>query len=138
MISSKNREDSVKVSIPRQLQMAIIRLQGAEDLDWEEACTRASVLINRNSEIFKKAVEDRALALYRSRHMSEMNKTRKTIEEKTRDIAVDMTRHEEDNFRVPCKICGENMYFSSTDENWEEEKKILHQAFADWQHEKCE
>ena len=137
MISSKNREDSVKVPIPRQLQMAIIRLQGAEDLNWEEACVQASVLIDQNSEIFKKAAEDRALALYRSRHMSEMNKTRKTIEEKTRHVAVEMTRNEEDNFRVPCKICGKAMYFSSRDEDWEEEKKILHQALAGWQHTDC-
>ncbi|MCJ7633258.1 hypothetical protein MUP77_12810 [Candidatus Bathyarchaeota archaeon] len=137
MISSKNREDSVKDSIPRQLHMAIIRLQGAEDLDWDEACTRASVLINQHSGIFKRAVENRALSLYRSRHMSEMNKIRKAIEDKTRDVAVDMTRHEEDNFRVPCSICGETMYFSSTDEDWEEAREFLLKAFAGWKHADC-
>jgi hypothetical protein len=117
--------------------MAVVRLQAAENLDWDDACSRASVLLDQNSEAFRKAVESRSQALYRSRHMSELNSARKSIQDETWLKATDWVRTMEDNFHVPCSICGKPMSFSSRDNNWEVEKKTLFQAFATWYHTTC-
>ena len=44
----------------------------------------------------------------------------------------------EDNFRVPCSICGKPMYFSNRDGKWEGDvKPILYGAFKNWHHTSC-
>jgi len=134
----KNREGSVKAEIPRALYMAIIRLQAAENLDWEDACIRAAELIDVNSQEFKRRVELEAQRLYKQRFMTELNKARETIRKKAREEGAEWVRRNEDNFRIPCSICGKPMYFSSRDENWERKvKPILYQAFKNWRHTSC-
>ncbi len=49
----------------------------------------------------------------------------------------DYVRENEDNFRVPCRICGKFMSFSDKDSEWPEEKKILYEAFKKWGHVEC-
>ena len=36
----------MKAEIPKELYMAVVRVQAAENLDWNEACVRASQLID--------------------------------------------------------------------------------------------
>ena len=114
--------------------MAIIRVQAAEDLDWVEACDRASTLLDANSGKFKAAVKREAQRTYKRRFMTEINKARKTMETE----AAARVRRSEDNFRVPCSVCGKPMVFSSRDENWESAAKpVLYSAFGNWHHTTC-
>jgi len=81
MPSTRNRGDTVKAEIPRRLHMSILKVQVAENLDWENACARAAVLLDANSQEFKRAVELEAQRLYKVRFMSELNKGRESIRE---------------------------------------------------------
>jgi len=138
MLALRNREGAVKAEIPKALYMAIVRLQAAESLDWEDACVRAAELIDANSKEFKRRVELEAQRLYKQRFMRELNKARETIRSNAWEAGANWVRNNEDNFRVPCSICGEPMYFSSNDSNWESKvKPTLYQAFRNWHHVRC-
>ena len=138
MLSLKNREDAVKAEIPKALYMAIVKLQAAKELDWEDACLKAAQLINSNSEEFKRLVKLEAQRLYKRRFIKELNKARETIRSNAWEAGANWVRNNEDNFRVPCSICGEPMYFSSNNSNWESEvKPTLYQAFKNWYHVRC-
>lgn len=138
MLSLKSRGNAVKAEIPKALYMAIVRLQAAESLDWEEACERAAQLLDANSQEFKRRVKLEAQRLYKQRFMRELNKARETIWRNAWEAGRQWTRQNEDNFHVPCSICGKPMHFSSLDENWESEiKPTLYRAFKNWCHVKC-
>ena len=137
MLSLKSREGAVKAEIPRDMYMAVVRLQAAESLDWEDACVRAAQLIDSNSEEFRRAVSREAQRLYKSRFMREVNRARESIRESAWNAGAEYVRESEDNFHVPCSICGKPMHFSSRDQNWEEEKRVLHDAFRNWHHTSC-
>lgn len=138
MLSLKNREGAVKAEIPKALYMAIVRLQASESLDWEDACVRAAQLVNANSLEFKRMIELEAQRLHKQRFMKELNRARETIRSNAWEAGGEWVRENEDNFRVPCSICGKPMYFSSLNKNWESEiKPILYQAFKNWHHTKC-
>jgi len=50
--------------------MAIVRLQAAEDLDLSDACSKAAILIDKNSEEFKRAIKRKALSIYNSKFIT--------------------------------------------------------------------
>ena len=138
----------VKVTIPHELQIEILRIQVEENLSWEDACIKAATLLKTNSEEFKRAVEAEAERRYKSRHMSELDKARKTIEEKAYKKGYDEGYRKgydegytkamsEDHFYVPCSICGKPMHFSSKDSNWKDVKRVLYNAFRTWAHTAC-
>lgn len=133
--SIRFRDDGgVEALIPREMYMSIIRLQGAEGLDWNQACVLAGQRIDANTKEFKILVDRSALALYRRKLMVEINKARSTINTE----AANRIRQSEDNFRVPCnKNCKKWMYFSSSNSNWPKVKETLYQAFIDWSHTTC-
>lgn len=142
----------MKAEIPKELYMAVVRVQAAENLDWNEACVRASQLIDVDK--FKKAVNRQALRLGKGKLMTQMNKMRETYENKGWDSGYkegliqakgeffrkgkESVRANEDNFRVPCSICGKPMRFCSNDKNWNEKQEVLYQAFASWHHITCQ
>jgi len=65
---------------------------------------------------------------------SESKRARQTIAEKVANAV----RIGEDNFRVPCRICGKMMHFSSRDAEWESlERQVLYDAFKNWHHTSC-
>ena len=65
---------------------------------------------------------------------SELNKAGQTITEKVANAV----RTGEDNFRIPCRICGKMMHFSSRFSNWEGgARDVLYAAFKNWQHTEC-
>jgi hypothetical protein len=127
------QKTSAKISIPRELRMAIIRLQAEKDLDWPDACKEAAFLIDANREKFKRAVKREAVRIYNKRFFTEMNKARGTIEKE----AARRVRVMEDNFRVPCSKCGRYIYFSSNDNNWKQIRRDLYEGFEDWHHTRC-
>ena len=138
MLALRDREGAVKAEIPKALYMAIVRLQAAESLDWEDACVRAAELIDANSKEFKRLVMLEAQRLYKRRFMKELNKAGETIRSNAWEAGAGWVRRNEDNFRVPCSICGKPMYFSSNDSNWESKvKPTLYQAFKNWCHTRC-
>ena len=52
MKASSKTGKKVKKTIPWSLHMAIVRLQGTEELEYDEACVRAAVLIEEGGEKF--------------------------------------------------------------------------------------
>jgi hypothetical protein len=138
MLTLKDRKDAVKAEIPKELYMAIVKLQAAEELDWEGACMRGAKLIDANSAEFKRMIELEAQRLYKQRFMKELNKARETITNNAWKSGAQWVRRHQDNFRVPCSICREPLYFSSSDSNWESEiKPTLYDAFKNWYHVRC-
>lgn len=134
-IATSNGEGAIKVSIPRRLQMALLKIQVDNDMDWNQACEKTFQLLDGNSEAFKQAVQREALRIYKSRHMAELNKAKETFQKD----AMELVRKAEDNFRVPCNKCHKPMYISSRDDNWETKMKpILYKAFGNWIHTNCE
>lgn len=82
MLSLKSRGGIVKIEVPKALYMAIVRLQAAESLDWEDACARAAQLIDANSAEFGMAVKREAQRLYNRRFMEQLNKALASVKEK--------------------------------------------------------
>ena len=70
-----------RVSIPRELYVALLRIQVFENLDWDEACKRAAILLDENSKKFSRLVKSEAEKIYSSRFMRQFNKARRRIVE---------------------------------------------------------
>ena len=60
MKTSSKTGKKVKKTIPWSLHMAIVRLQGTEELEYEEACAHAAMLIEEGGERFKEEVKAEA------------------------------------------------------------------------------
>jgi hypothetical protein len=127
----------LKAPIPRALYQAILKIQANEGIDFNKAALKATSLIDLNSERFKEAVQSEASHLARSQFMKQINATRQTIRAQAFKECAENVRRFEDNFRVPCSICGKPMHFSSRNSNWEKVKPLLDDAFSDWHHIKC-
>lgn len=76
------RKKSFKTTIPWGLHIALIKLQGRLESTYEEACIRASQLLDTNSKEFDKAVADETRKIEKSQIMSKVNKSKKTWTEK--------------------------------------------------------
>ena len=138
MLSTSKSEEAVKVSIPRQLHMAVLKVQVDNNMDWGDACAKAAELINANSEEFKKAVQREAQRIYNSQFMGQLNKTQDNIRKIAFQGGLGQARMDEDNFHVPCSICRKPMQFSDRDKNWESgTKPALYEAFGKWHHTSC-
>lgn len=135
MKSSRTRAQTVKV--PWELHKALLSLQVEHDLGFEEACTKAAELIASSGEAFNKSVKREARKLAKGQFMSQLNTARKSIRNKAYREGVEWTRKNEDNFRVPCSICGKDMYFSNRDQNWDKTKADIHETFTNWSHTEC-
>lgn len=108
--------------------MTIVRLQAAENLDWLEACLRATQLVDSNSEAFKKAVKREVQREYNRKFMAQLNKVKNKWEE----------GYKVEHFTAPCSICGKPIEFSQRENNWESQiKPTLHNAFRGWRHTTC-
>ena len=106
----------VKVEIPRGLHQSIIKIQAEEDLDFEDACLKAALLLDLNSKEYRQAIEREARRASKSEFMSQLNTGRETIRNQAFADGQRFVREHEDNFRVPCSICGKPMQFSSRDQ----------------------
>ena len=72
------RKKSIKSMIPWEFHIALIKLQGRLESTYEEACIRASQLMDINSIEFEKAVAAETRNIEKSQVMSKVNKSRKT------------------------------------------------------------
>ena len=135
--NSKHNDSVMRVEIPKELHQAIIRIQADETLDFVDACRKAALLVDPRREEYRKAVEDEANRLAKSRFMKQINKARKTIEDQAYQRGADYVRNSEDNFHTPCSVCGKPIHFSNSLSNWEDVRKPLHEAFSKWYHGNC-
>lgn len=70
---------SIKATITQALEMAIVKIRAAEDIDWVEACDRAAELITGEKEDRDREVKRVAERLFNARFMSQLNKARKKV-----------------------------------------------------------
>jgi len=66
--------------LPKGLRKAMVNLMSREDLELEQAYERVTTLLEVNSEAFDKAVNSKSNSIYKSRHMTELNRARGTLE----------------------------------------------------------
>jgi len=128
------RQSAVKVQIPRELHMALLRIQVEGDLDWEEACLKAATLLDRNSEEFKKAVKREAERIYSSRFIKQLNKARETIWEEGYEKGYE-DGERENAIWYYCDVCGKPIYVRP---NSESHKAIIrYMREHGWGHKSC-
>lgn len=140
---AKNKNlKKVKAEIPRQLHMALIKIQAEEDLDYDDACIRASILLDMNSEEHKKSVKKEAERIHKKRFFKEVGKTHATWREKGRQEGYEEGRNagytdgmNQHKITYPCNVCGKpiTMYPGSNDH--EAMKQFMKQA--GWSHAEC-
>ncbi len=131
----KFREDgTVEALLPKELYMAIVRVQAAENLDWEHACVRVTELCDSGSEKFTKRVKEEARRLHNRELMTQLNKGRATIESNAMELGKGYAK-----ILYPCSICRKDMTFNLLDA--EDKKKIMEMlkqgGIDNWRHTTC-
>jgi len=132
----------VKTEIPWELHMALIKVQASEELDYEQACERASQLIDTNSEEYRRAVQSEANRLKKSQLMTEINKAKKTWRKKgyssgykDGDKAGYQRGVQEYRITYPCSVCGGELVMMLGAKDHEAMKFMMKQA--GWAHSSC-
>jgi hypothetical protein len=132
----------VKKTIPWSLHMAIVRLQGTEELEYEEACARAAMLIEEGGERFKEEVKAEANRLYKSRFMGEQNKAKNTWIQKGfnsgyNDGMENGITLAKDMFQIsyPCATCERDIVLRPDGEATKSAVEYL--KSAGWRHTDC-
>jgi len=139
--SSKNGK-TVKKTIPWSLHMAVVKLQGAEELEYSDACARAAVLIKEGSEKYKETVKAEASRQYKSRFLGEMNKAKNTWIQKGYDdgfrkgksVGYESAR-EAYQVRYPCSKCGGDLILKPGGKDTEAAIEFLKSQV--WGHSQC-
>ncbi len=142
MKPSSKTGKKVKKTIPWSLHMAIVRLQGTEELEYEEACARAAMLIEEGGERFKEKVKAEANRLYKSRFMGEQNKAKNTWIQKGynsgyndgMDNGINLAK---DRFQItyPCATCGTDIVLRPDGEVTK--SAVEHLKSEGWRHTDC-
>lgn len=70
-----------RIEVPKELYVAILKIQVSENLDWDDACRKAAIIIDENSEKFSRLVKSEAEKIYSSRFMQQFNRAKKSIAE---------------------------------------------------------
>ncbi|UCD44584.1 MAG: hypothetical protein JSV27_10765 [Candidatus Bathyarchaeota archaeon] len=142
MKASSKKGKIVKKSIPWELHMAIVRLQGAEELEYEEACVRAAVLIEEGDEKYRENVRAEANRMYKSRFMAEQNRAKNTWHKKGYDEG--FTDGEAKGFDAaknayqityPCSNCGDDIILIRNGEDTMSALEYL--KSQGWRHGQC-
>ena len=142
MKASGKKGRKVKRSIPWALHMAIIRLQGEEELEYDEACVKAAALIEEGGERYREDVKVEANRMYKSRHMVALNKARNTWYKKGyddgsvkgREMGVEAAESVY-MIRYPCARCGGDMVLTR---NGEDTRSVIaYLKSAGWGHKQC-
>jgi hypothetical protein len=134
--------------LPEILRKSLVKLMAAENLEYAQALDRAGLLIDTNSEAYKKAEEAGGNARYKSRFLSELNKARVSWKaehdkelESLRSLGwkqgQTFVRRSEYAWHLPCSVCGKLIFFSSNDANFADAYEVLKEAFKDWHHSSC-
>jgi flagellar biosynthesis/type III secretory pathway protein FliH len=132
----------IKTKIPWKLHISIIKLQGELELTYEEACLRASELLDVNSKEFKEAVAAKARSLEKSSLMTKINKSRKTWTKKGYDAGYAEGQQRgyekgvnEYKITYPCCICNKDLVMLPGNKDHEAAKQFLKKA--GWGHSTC-
>ena len=128
-------EGGVQAIIPKALYQAIVKVQAAGGFEeWDEACVRTAELADHGSKKFEKAVKDKAMSLYRSRHFTEMNKALDARHQSGVEEGKGYAK-----IRYPCSVCGKDMVWDLT--NSDDKEKIMGMLekgeIKNWQHTTC-
>ena len=126
------RDDSVKVKIPHKFNLAILKVQVDNSLDWQEACLKAADLLNSNTEAFQKLVKKEAEKIYKKRFMTQLNKAKQTEHNKGYTIGY---RDGRKTFEVayPCSVCGKPLTMTPNGPMHEASREPL----KAWHHGAC-
>ena len=142
MKTSSKTGKKVKKTIPWSLHMAIVRLQGTEELEYEEACARAAMLIEEGGERFKEKVKAEASRQYKSRFLGEMNKAKNTWIQKGynsghKDGMDQGSNLARDRFQIsyPCATCGTDIVLRPDGEATK--SAVEHLKSEGWRHTEC-
>jgi len=138
----KDGKRTVKTEIPWELHMALIKVQASEELDYEQACERASQLIDTNSEEYRRAVQSEANRLKKSQLMTEINKAKKTWRKKGynsgfKDGQKEGYKQGVQQYKVPypCSVCGRELVMMPGARDHEAMKVMM--KHAGWAHTTC-
>jgi hypothetical protein len=142
MKASRKKGKTVKRSIPWPLHIAVVRLQGSEELEYDEACLRAAVLIEEGSEKYKEALKAEANRMYKSRFLGEQNKAKNTWIQRGYDngfgdgkkAGIDVSR-ESYQIKYPCSKCGSDLILRPG--NKDTESAIGFLKSQGWGHSQC-
>ena len=142
MKASNKTDRKVKKTIPWSLHMAIVRLQGTEELDYENACAYAAVLIEEGREKYKEEVKAEANRLYKSRFMGELNKAKNTwiqkgYENGHKDGIDQGYELAKNRFQIlySCAICGRDIALKPDGD--ETKSAVEHLKSEGWRHTNC-
>jgi hypothetical protein len=142
MKTSSKTDKKVKKTIPWSLHMAIVRLQGTEELEYEEACAHAAMLIEEGGRSYKEAVKAEANRLHKSRFMREQNKAKNTWIQKGISIGYKDGMNQgfnlaSDRFQIsyPCATCGRDIVLRPDGEATK--SAVEHLKSAGWRHTDC-
>jgi hypothetical protein len=142
MKASRKTSKKVKKTIPWTLHMAIVRIQGTEELEYMEACDHAAMLIEKRGKRYIEAVGAEANRIYKSRFLGEQNKAKNTWIQKGIDIGYKdgMEQGFElacNRFQIsyPCASCGNDIVLRPEGEATK--SAIEHLKSEGWQHTEC-
>lgn len=117
-----------------------------EDLELEKAYERAATLLEVNSEAFDKAVNSKSNNLYKSRHMTELNRARGTLEKgASLRASSEHKRGYQEGFnqgklqyevRYRCKVCNEPITIIPMSEG--HKALVNYMAEHGWHHSTCQ
>ena len=128
--------------IPWELHISLIKLQGRLESTYEEACIRASQLMDINSTEFEKAVKDETRKIEKSQVMSKVNKSRKTWTDKGYKKGYGEGHRQgykkgvaEYKITYPCSICGGELVMMPGNKDHVAMKKMM--VNGGWAHSSC-
>ena len=136
------RKKSIKSMIPWELHISLIKLQGRLESTYEEACIRASQLLDVNSLEFEKAVAAGTRNIEKSQVMSKVNKSRKTWTDKGYKKGYGEGHRQgyqkgEAEYKITykCSICGGELVMIPDNKDHVAMKKMM--INAGWAHSSC-
>jgi flagellar biosynthesis/type III secretory pathway protein FliH len=136
------RKKSFKTTIPWELQIALIKLQGRMESTYDEACIKASQILDPNSEEFEKAVTKEVNKIKKSQVMSKVNKNKKTWSKKGYERGFSEGHRQgykkgEADYKISynCSVCGREIIMSPGEGDHLAMKKLMKEA--GWAHSRC-
>ena len=121
--------------LPESLRFGIINMMSQYKIkDFNEAYDMAGMLLDKNSDEFNKAVNREAERRYRSRHLTELNKARTTIEKSAYNRGY--LRGVNDNrIWYYCGICTDPIYLKPNSNSHKAVITLMREK--NWGHESC-
>ncbi len=136
------RKKSMKLNIPWELHIALVKLQGRLESTYEEACITSAQQMDANSTEFEKAVAQETRNIQKSQVMTKVNKSRKTWTDKGYKKGFNEGRKQgykqgvtEYKIVYPCSICGKEIVMMPNNPDHVAMKTML--AKGGWAHTAC-